>query len=283
MSVLTKEPKQYQRNTTPYEREAEPSDILSCDFRIATDPVDVIGRLSVVTERYQQEGYLQDIFSIPTSLTPEEVVGDDGFNQLSRVLSEEEFLAFLDHGIVLTFQDGTQLYIDKYQWQSVPFVAINAAGYVGSARLIQKGGALPTQFELPTLSDPRIQIFTERQAEARLVPVEFSQFAKAKGTPPLVPIGLLRRAVEYSDDHGITQWIATTDTRVVRLLNGTFFNFGLPRIGPTVVYLGSDSTPILITIEDALQSAARHDTSWEIAAFLRGTADMPGFEWYHSY
>ncbi len=64
------------------------------------------------------------------------------------------------------------------------------------------------------------------------------------------------------------------------MLNGIYFNFGLPKIGPSVRYLGSESTPQIINIEQAIQNADEKVSSRNMARFLRGENDIQGFEWY---
>lgn len=104
---------------------------------IAETPQEKIGRLQVVTERYIGEKYLQGITFAITNLSAEEVVEENGISLLYDSLEEELFQKFLKEGLLIRFKGGEQLfYLDKYNWQSVPFVAKTRSGYVGSARLI---------------------------------------------------------------------------------------------------------------------------------------------------
>jgi len=247
---------------------------------IAETPEQKIGRLGVVTERYKHEGYLQDVGVAYSDLCAEEIVGDDGFVLLEETLPSELFKEFLGNGLLIVFKDGQQLYIDKYNWQSIPFVAQTKDGFVGSVRIIlQSGKGDNPEFPLPTLTDKDIVIEDDWREKTNDIKAELSQFAKLKHTHPGVAVALLRIASIYSKRNNIDSWVATTDNLVVKLLNGVYFNFNLPKMGPSVEYLGSLSTPIFIDIERALLSAEGYESSKSTAKFIRGE-DIPGFEWY---
>lgn len=250
-------------------------------FGLATTPEEKIGRLEVVTERYIKEGYLQGIPFAKLNLSAGEVLSDGGFEVLEEELGEEVFNKFLDEGLLLRFKGNEELYLDKYHWQSAQFVAQTREGYVGSVRIImtEPPTMVPT-FRLPTLIDENIKINEDWIEKVNEIPAELSQFAKAKCGPATVAIGLLRIAAQYSRANGIKDWVATTDNKVVRLLNGFIFNFNLPKIGPSVRYLGSESTPVYIGIEESINNAAQKDSSKDMATFLRGADDVKGFEWY---
>lgn len=248
---------------------------------LATTPQEKIGRLAVVTERYIKEEYLQGIPFAGVNLFAEEVVDDNGIGLLYDSLNEELFDKFIKEGLLLRFRGGEQFYLDKYHWQSIQFVAKTKEGYVGSVRLIMANQDL-RYFELPTLKEESIQIDNKWKERASIVKSELSQFAKQKEpyVPATVSIGLLRAAAQYSRANNIEEWLATTDNSVVKLLNGYMFNFELPKIGPSVKYMGSESTPVLINIEQAIQNAERKGSSQDIARFLRGENGVKGFEWY---
>jgi len=248
---------------------------------LALTPEEKTGRLEVVTERYIREGYLQGVPFARLNLEAEEVLSDGGFEKLEKELEEDIFRKFLEEGLLLRFKGEEVLYLDKYHWQSAQFVARTREGYVGSVRIIidDKEGTIPT-FQLPTLADREIKINEECFEKVHTVPAELSQFAKVKHAPPTVAFGLLRIAAQYSRALGIKDWLATTDNQVVKMLNGFAFNFDLPKIGPSVRYLGSDSTPVYIDIEESIDNAARKESSKNMAAFLRGNDDVEGFEWY---
>lgn len=249
---------------------------------LATTPEEKIGRLNVVTDRYIREGYLQGIPFARVDLEAKDVVEENGIGLLYDNLNDGLFEKFIKEGLLLRFNGGEQLYLDKYHWQSAQFVAKTRIGYVGSVRIIisdEKFGS--TFFHLPTLIEEDIKIDSQWQEKAESIKAELSQFAKIKDpyVPSTVSIGLLRVAAQYSRANNIEEWLATTDNSVVKLLNGFMFNFDLPKIGPSVKYLGSESTPVLINIEQAISNAEKKGSSEDIAKFLRGGA-VQGFEWY---
>lgn len=243
---------------------------------LAVTSEEKIGRLEVVTDRYIKEGYLQGIPFAMVDLKAEDVVQENGLGLLYDALDEGLFEKFIKEGLLLRFNGGQQLYLDKYHWQSAQFVAKTSLGYVGSVRLIMDNN---NSNKLPTLTDEKIQIEEEWREKVSHVHAELSQFAKLKEAPTSVSVALLRVAAQYSRANGIEEWVATTDNRVVKLLNGYFFNFGLPKIGPSVGYLGSESTPVLINIEESIKNAEIKPSSEGMAKFLRGE-DVKGFEWY---
>ncbi len=247
---------------------------------IASSPEEKIGRMQVVTDRYMFQGYLQGIPFVKMDLDARDVVGEGGFSLLEEHLDPEKLEDFMKEGLLISFMNEDPLYIDKYHWQSVQFVGITNQGYVGSVRLIMSNptSEVPT-FKLPTLTDRKIKIEKEWKKAVKHIPAELSQFAKLKSAPGTVSVALLRAAAQYSRANGIEEWVATTDNLVIRLLNGIYFNFGLPKIGPSVCYLGSESTPILINIEESLNNAEQKASSKDTAKFLKGEA-VPGFEWY---
>ena len=231
---------------------------------LATTPEEKIGRLNVVTDRYIREGYLQGIPFAKVDLEAKDVVEKNGIGLLYDNLSDDLFDKFIQEGLLLRFNGGEQLYLDKFHWQSAQFVAKTRAGYVGSVRIIMDGEkSESTAFPLPTLTEKDIIIDQEWREKADSVKAELSQFAKIKEpyVPATVSIGLLRIAAQYSKANNIEEWVATTDNSVVKLLNGFMFNFDLPKIGPSVKYLGSESTPVLINIEEAIGNAEKKGSS----------------------
>lgn len=248
---------------------------------LAVTPQEMIGRLDVVTDRYIREGYLQGIPFARIDLEAEEVVQENGLGLLYESLEPKLFDKFLNEGLLLKFSGGQQLYLDKYHWQSAQFIAKTSQGIVGSVRLIMANNDSGiNMFQLPTLTDENILIEQDWREKVANVKAELSQFAKYKDVPTSVAVALLRIAAQYSRVNGVEEWLATTDNRVVKMLNGIYFNFGLPKIGPSVRYLGSESTPQLINIEQAIQNADEKVSSRNMARFLRGENDIQGFEWY---
>lgn len=238
---------------------------------------DQIGRLEVVTDRYRDSGYLVEVDRVQTELDAKAVIGQNGFQTLMSTLSEEEKEAFMRDGLVLEFADGRLLFMDKYHWDSIPIVAKVGSGCIGSARLIENA-----RFGLPTLSDPRIQIYNKWKGIAENVQLEFSQFAVLKGELPLqASLGLLRCSVFYTKLFNLEEWVATTDNRVIDYLNGRYMHFGLPEIGTSINYLGSKSTPIWINFNEVYKNAKKYNIiSSRIASFINGENDLEGFDWY---
>ena len=252
-------------------------------FGVVETPEEDIERLEVVTDRYIREGYLQGMPFANVDLEAKDVVGDNGFDLLYNALDDEVFEKFMEEGLLLRFVDNKQIYLDKYHWQSIRFLAKNNNECVGSVRLIIDNHSLDANhFPLPTLSDKDIHIDPQWQENVKSIKAELSQFAKAKGpnAPATVSVGLLRAAAQYSRLHGIEEWLATTDNSVVKLLNSFLFNFDLPKIGPSVKYLGSESTPVYINIGDCIKNAEKKESTKNMALFLRGYNNIPGFEWY---
>jgi hypothetical protein len=251
------------------------------EFGIASNPEEIVERLKVVTERYSSEEYLDGIQMADVASTPERIVQQGGYGALLGCLTAEQTDLFHNNGLVLCFPSGETLFLDKYHWQSIQYIAKKKGLVVGSARLILEGTDTFPSFPLPTTHDPAIQIAPEWMGKAHTIRAEFSHFVKRKGTPSTVPVGILRFASMHSSSIGVDEWLATIDGRVIRLLNGGFFNFCLPKIGPSVRYLGSESTPVYIHIADAISNASRGNPySKALALFLRGCNDVPGFEWY---
>ncbi len=228
---------------------------------------DKVGRLDVLTRRYFREDYLKDIHTVHINNEDDvhKILEDNGFDHLVSGLNDVQKEDFLKDGLIMEY-DNKRLYIDKYNWDSVPFVTKLGNEYTGSARLIKKEG----RFGLPTTSEKTIEISDAWRDKVDDSPVEFSQFAIVRGAPRETSALLLRAVYEYSKENRIDSWIATTDNSVVRLLNSAFFNFNIPNVGPSVEYLGSLSTPIYIDLESGLNNADKYETSRKMSNFIRG-------------
>lgn len=228
---------------------------------------DKVGRLGVLTNRYFREDYLKDIHTVHIDNEDDisKILENDGFDYLVSGLNDSQKDDFLKDGLIVEY-DNKKLYIDKYNWDSVPFVTKLGDLYTGSARLIKKDG----RFGLPTTSEKAIEIGDAWKEKVGNSPVEFSQFAIVRGAPKETSALLLRAVYEYSNENEIDSWIATTDNSVVRLLNSAFFNFNIPNVGPSVEYLGSLSTPIYIDLEGTLENAEKYEGSKKMADFIRG-------------
>lgn len=229
---------------------------------------DKVGRLDVLTNRYFREDYLKDIHTVNLASEGDvsKILEDDGFDYLFSGLNDSQKDGFLNDGLIVKY-DNRRLYIDKYNWDSVPFVTKLGDEYTGSARLIKKEG----RFGLPTTSERTIEISDAWRSKVENSPVEFSQFAIVRGAPRETSVLLLKAAYLYSKENSIDSWIATTDSSVIRLLNSVFFNFNIPNVGPSVDYLGSLSTPVYIDLENVLDNAEKYEGSKKMANFIRGS------------
>lgn len=241
-------------------------------------------RLSLLTRVYLKRGYLDGIATIRRpEMDLTRIHHSDGLPYLLDNLNDAEIEEFYSHGLLLEQEEGFPLYFDQWQYNSVNFVAVTNTGeelsVVGSARLIYDH---TDTGNLPTLIDPSISFFPEWGPIARSARVEFSQLAvdaPSKLQTGLAATTLLRRAKEYSDLMGTPLWIATIDTHVKNLLNGKYYGFGLPEIGPEVNYLGSLSVPTWIDTDLAIENASRDELSKNTADFLRNI-ESPMSSWY---
>lgn len=245
---------------------------------LATSSELEVARLQVVTDRYSRAGYLDAIGIQEIDVPISEIIGVGGESRLKESVTPEQYERFREEGLILKDSSGVGVYLDKYHWQSIPFVVVSPDGVIGSARLILKEGTE----QLPTLEGDKIPIEPEWQDAASAAEAEFSQFAVVRGSSPGASLSLLRAAHLYSvNELGIDRWVATTDNHVVGYLNGAYLNFGLPAMGPSVHHLGSESTPVMIDFEDALGNAEKsgNPMSYGIAKFIRGEM-REGFDWY---
>lgn len=241
-------------------------------------------RLTLLTRVYLKRGYLDGISTIrKPDFDLSRVTQSDGLPYLLSQLNGHEVQEYYSHGLLLEAEEGHPLYIDQWQHNSINFVAVTNTGdglnVVGSARLIYD----PTDTgNLPTLIDPSISFFPEWENLAITARVEFSQLAvdaPSRLQTGLAATTLLRRAKEYSDSRGTPLWLATIDTHVRDLLNGRYYGFRLPEIGPSVHYLGSLSVPTWIDTDLAIENASRDEQSRNTADFLRGI-ESPMSSWY---
>lgn len=239
------------------------------------NPVQEMARLWVASSRYEAQGYLQDIDTVVVLFSPLDIV--TGSEDLLRErLTEEQYRKFKEKGVVLRFKEEMALYIDPYHFSSIPIYGVIGGVSQGSTRII-----LPSQdYGLPTFTDDSIIINPEHKELVSKSLAELSQFAIVKGAHPGMSGALLRSSVAISKALGINHWIATIDNFVVTHLNGAYFRFALPEIGPASEYLGSKSTPIFVDIDGALDNAENYDSSRAMARFIRGTEIPQGFEWY---
>lgn len=247
---------------------------------IATTPEEILGRLGVLTATYQSRHYLGSISEIEFSDTRvTDIILPGGLTVLQHELCSDTYDLFLREGILAKFPNIPPFYLDKYHWSSIQIAARDSQGYSGSARMIVREDGIG----LPTLDDPAITFFQGYSEQATSARIEFSQFATRKGAHKLTASGILRTARWVSEQSGIKEWIATIDSTVVeKVLNGHFYGFDLPPIGPQVFYLGSISTPVWIDIEEALNRALNSGNvpSQKTAEFIRGSVDTGQDNWY---
>ncbi len=168
--------------------------------------------------------------------------------------------------------DGT--FIDLYEEYCIPLVAKKNGEIVASMRLIPN-----TTSGLP-VNNEKIALYQECES-ARNVPFEVSQLAKSKiaGKDPRPTLGIIRTYMQILRQIGETESIAVIDQAVREQLNGPYTGFGLPQIGPSVFYMGSDSQPIYIDINSVVSNSNDNGHA-ELARFLNGENKVPGFEWY---
>lgn len=251
-------------------------------FGLALTPEEKINRLIIVTNRYMQESYLENTSFIKLNMKAEDVIADNGLSLVLDHLSSDLINIFIKNGLLIEFNEGIKLYLDKYQWQSEQFVAKNKTGYVGSLRLILYDHfSNEKPFLLPTFTNNQSVLFPEWKERAGNVKAELSQFAKVKGPQAStgVSIGLLRTAYQLSKKYGIDEWIATIDNKIIKLLSSYVFCIDINKIGPPIEYLGSLSTPVLININETLKNMEDKRSNKLLADFLRGQT-VEGFEWY---
>ncbi|MBI2357289.1 hypothetical protein HYV12_04530 [Candidatus Dojkabacteria bacterium] len=250
-------------------------------FGIAHSSKDRLGRLRVTTEAYRGREYLADIPEVGLNRPLSDLINGslEEFTIMLSELSGGYDEIFMEEGIVVYDLNGDRtdgIYIDPWEFQSIPIVAKNSKGeVVGSSRLIMANDPLP----LPTLKTDRL-VSPEFKEAVKQVPLEMSQLAKSDQVNELVKFGLFRIAIHLSREMGANEWLATTDSFVMRLLNGRL-KFAIKEIGQTQNYLGSDSTPGWIKVDVTLNSVAENGDR-NLADYLGGKFGVPGFETFIS-
>lgn len=167
-------------------------------------------------------------------------------------------------------------YYDEYEDISVPIVAKINNEVAASMRIIPN---LPS-IGVPVNNEPNITVYPEWENKIAQIPFEISQLAKSMNyyRDPRPTFALIRTYFAYSRMVGENDAAGVVDNRVKNVLNGKYMSFGLPDIGPSVSFMGSDSTPIYINIDDVINNTAKAGHT-NLAKFLdSGKAD--GFEWY---
>lgn len=263
------------------------------------DQLGQLQRLSVATERYFKQGYLAgiqeiesnqyginfELFDVRKGIVPLLNALQDIDSKLNDTHSENhpQYLKnFLEGGLVFSFKDedrDRKYYIDPYHFFSIPIGVRTRDGMIGSARIILGSSLLGLPIADKKTDENGKTVYTVPIKEEFLhyikeVKAEYSQFAirDHKIEPDYVTRrlimssapALLRASFEISKLTGLTNWLATIDSNVLKLLNGTFYGFYIETIGEAVHYLGSDSTPIFVDIYEAIEGArasADADTS----------------------
>jgi len=144
------------------------------------------------------------------------------------------------------FEEGE---VDPYEQDSLYFVALeqNLNQVVGVTRLIFK----PME-ELPTLQNFEIYDIDL----VRVNKLEKHRYAEMSAFTKLpkheVGVHMIRTILHYSNQNGITHWVACIDERVFRYLNRIFSSI-FKEIGVPKVYLGSVSVPCIVELPEAFK------------------------------
>ncbi|MGM0877112.1 MAG: N-acyl amino acid synthase FeeM domain-containing protein [Bacillota bacterium] len=144
------------------------------------------------------------------------------------------------------FEEGEK---DPYEQDSLYFVARETTlnQVVGVTRLIFK----PIE-QLPTINNFEIYDIDL----ARVIKLEKRRYAEMSAFTKLpkheVGVHLIRTIFHYSNQHGITHWIACIDDRVYRYLNRIFSSI-FKEIGVPKVYLGSVTVPCVVNLPEAMK------------------------------
>ncbi|WP_424768804.1 N-acyl amino acid synthase FeeM domain-containing protein [Paenibacillus sp. sgz302251] len=140
--------------------------------------------------------------------------------------------------------------VDPYEETSEYFIAQTELldQVVGLTRLI-----LNQPQELPTIR--YFNIYDIERARIKLIEpskiAEISAFTKMQAHD--VGLGLIKSAIEYSYQQGLTHWVCCIDERVYNYML-RMFKFPFKVIGEPKVYLGSTSIPCLLDIGECLST-----------------------------
>ena len=174
--------------------------------------------------------------------------------------------------------DQQGLYIDHYEESSIPIVAKIDGLVVASFRIIPN----TPEAGLPINNSQDIKIDPMWTKIVQGAEFELSQFAKDRKfhTDPRPAIAVIKAYMGITEKGiGNKHAIAVIDDRIIETLNGPYTGFDLPKIGPSVHYLGSNSTPVFIDI-DNVRSNSRKNGNPNLADFLEGKSGVKGYEWY---
>ena len=146
---------------------------------------------------------------------------------LESIINPHNYQEYVKNGVLIKCTDSNEIYLDKYDQSSIPFLAESGGKSVGSARLIVRDS-----IGLPTLTDPRIIIYDDFKWVSQIECLEFSQFAVKAGTFTHASVGILKITYIYSKTNlNIHNWVAMIDNDVLKFLNSRFFNFNFSTIG----------------------------------------------------
>lgn len=144
--------------------------------------------------------------------------------------------------------------VDPYENDSVYFIvqAIGDDEVVGVTRLIFKELS-----NLPTMA--HFEIFDIEYANlSQLKPYQYAEISAFTKMPQHdVGMGLIKTAIQYSLQSGISHWICCIDERVFKYLQRVL-KFPFDVIGIPQVYLGSVSIPCSFDISEGLKSLAEY-------------------------
>ncbi len=200
-------------------------------------------------------------------------VNQKDLNQRLSIVTDR----YLKAGYISNFELNSHgVYNDKYETYSVPIIAKIGDKTAASLRLIPN---VPGQ-GLPINNEGEIEIYPEWKDKISTIPFEISQLAKSLEfyRDPRPTLSLFRSYIAYSRYLNQNEAAAVVDSRVTKFLNSRFMSFGLPQIGDSVNYMGSESIPLYVNIDDVVRSTAEGGHS-DLSQFL-DTGKAPGFEWY---
>jgi hypothetical protein len=181
--------------------------------------------------------------------------------------------------------DDNGAYRDIWEVNSIPFVAKKGPHVVGSIRLIHRTRELRLPIELPDTDGFTMEIDPQYRELVNNASFEVSQLAKSPDPEHAadrnITVAVVRGFIACLQQRGEEKYaVAGIDERVRRLLNGPTLRLGLPAIGPTSYYVGSNSTPVLVNVADMIESSKRSNRKG-LSDFLKQGQGVSGFEWYY--
>jgi N-acyl-L-homoserine lactone synthetase len=138
--------------------------------------------------------------------------------------------------------------VDSYREYSTYFVAQSFEKIIGVTRLIH----MPLN-ELPTIKEFNIYDIPKAKL-LQLNPIrvaEVSAFTKSPQSD--CGLDLIKTIIHFSRETGISHWICCIDERVFNYMH-RMFKFPFEVIGDSRVYLGSNTIPCVLDIEESLET-----------------------------